>query len=295
MLSTSLMALGQTNQLVLQGEQYYKEGKFDKVILRLEPNIHELTNDTQALWLLAESYRELSLYSNALEYYQLLIPQIKYKEIARINRARSTYLSNDYYGAEKYWKELANDYPNEIMYWYGAGIACYKAQKFSEAEKYANKALKIDSSDYNALFLRSESRLKLSNYIGALADTDSCLKIQQYNNELILNRGMCLIGLKRYKEAEQMFKRMLTHDAKNKTGLFGLGETYYGMKRYADAVEQYNQCLEAHPNFELAVFKKGLAYLSMDEKVQGCHQLTLAAELGYAEAISYLQKHCGWK
>jgi tetratricopeptide (TPR) repeat protein len=88
---------------------------------------------------------------------------------------------------------------------------------------------------------------------------------------------------------------MLTHDAKNKTGLFGLGETYYGMKRYADAVEQYNQCLEAHPNFELAVFKKGLAYLSMDEKVQGCHQLTLAAELGYAEAISYLQKHCGWK
>jgi tetratricopeptide (TPR) repeat protein len=270
-----------------------KQKNFAKIAVLLDDYIKSHSNDTVSIELCGDAYYELSLFHDAVDRYSKALFVAKRNKRIYKKRALSYYYAGNYKASRYEWEDVCSMLPQDQTNWYYLGITYQQIGNFQEAINALSKAIKIDSSFVLALQVRANLYLKTQQYFLALSDIDSSLKLTQYNEQQFINRGLALIGLKRFKEAEKIYERIIQRNEKNVHAWFGLGNVYQGSRNYAKAIDAYDVCVALRPDFELAYFKRGLSKLEINQQERGCEDLQESLNLGYADALVYLKKFCG--
>ena len=266
---------------------------FAKAVVLLDDYTTNHLEDTVSLELCGDAYYELSLYHDAAFRYSKALVISKRNQRIYKKRALSYYYASEYKSARYEWEDVCSMQPQDQTNWYYLGITYQQIGNFQEGINALTKAIKIDSLFVLALQARANLYLKTQQYFQALADIDSSLKLTQYNEQQFINRGLALIGLKRFKEAEKIYERVIERNEKNVHAWFGLGNVYQGSRNYAKAIDAFDVCVALRPDFELAFFKRGLSKLEINQQERGCEDLQQALNLGYVDALIYLKKFCG--
>lgn len=270
-----------------------KQKNYAKIAVLLDDYIKNHPEDTVSLELCGDAYYELSLFHDAAERFSKALFVSKRNKRMYKKRALSYYYAANYKSARYEWEDVCSMLPQDQTNWYYLGITHQQIGNFKEAIDALSQAIKIDSVFVLALQARANLYLKTQQYFLALSDIDSSLKLTQYNEQQFINRGLALIGLKRFKEAEKIYERIIQRNEKNVHAWFGLGNVYQSSRNYAKAIDAYDVCVALRPDFELAYFKRGLSKLEINQQERGCEDLQEALNLGYADALTYLKKFCG--
>lgn len=274
-----------------QSKSLIAAGKLQEAALLLNTYCKSNT-DTTALLLCADTWYELGIYNTALEHYTSLLYITPNNLYARRQRALSASLHGNYKSAAEEWKQVCGLLPADKYNWYFLAQAQSNLSNDDAALVAWNKAIKIDTFFTEALIARSKLYLKTKKYEDALSDIDSCLKVLQYQDYLFHDRGLALLGLKRYKEAERMFETNIKHNEKNVHAWFGIGMCYTAQRNYVKAIDAFDIAVTLKPDFEIAYFRRGLAKLELNKQNLGCEDLMKAHNLGYPDALFYLKKYC---
>ena len=101
---------------------------------------------------------------------------------------------------------------------------------------------------------RSDIKLKMQDYQGALADADAGIALQPRLAAAYLNRGAGLIGLKQYRQAIPALEQaiMLNNGEKLQIAYFNRGLAHDYLGELKDAYFDYKRASEIDPDFEPA-------------------------------------------
>jgi tetratricopeptide (TPR) repeat protein len=273
-------------------KQLISEHKLNEAVVLLdEYNNHH--TDSTALILTGDTYYLLNFYEVAANRYTelLLLHPTHFYTLKK--RAMSYYMASLFKQAHTEWTKVCRLQPDDKYNWYFLALINQQLGDDKGAIKSWSGVIKQDTFFVDALTARSILYLKTRQYRLALSDIDSAIKISQFNELLFSHRALALLGLKRYKEAEMMYERLLKYNEKNYHAWFGLGNVYFGATHYAKAIDAYDVCLAINPNFEIGYFKRALTQLELNQEQKACPDLLKAHELGYPDALFYLKKYCG--
>lgn len=130
-------------------------------------------------------------------------------------------------------------------------------QDLKAALKHYNKAILLDSTDYNAFMNRGNVYIDLNNYPKAIADYNASYKINANNPLLYLNRG----------------------------------KAYQEMTHYQEAISDYSVYLKYDPRNAICLQLRGENKLFLQD-TSGCKDLRTSIDLGNKEAQSVFNEKC---
>lgn len=292
LLQLFIAAHAQQMDTLTEAKVLIKNRSFQQAVLLLDEYVKHHTEDTLAYELNGDSYVEIGLFSQAEQRYSHALIFCKNNRALVRKRAIVFFLLREYRSAKPEWQSICKKEPNNKQNWYYLGLVQSKLSNNKEALVALNKAVLLDGLFVEALMLRAEINLKEQRYKEALFDVDTALKLLQFSEDLFINRGLALLGLKRYPEATQMFERVIKRNGQNVHAWFGLGNVQYNTKDFEQAITTFTKAITLSPNFELAYFKRGMALMEMARTEEGCKDLLKSASHGYADAIFYVQKYC---
>jgi tetratricopeptide (TPR) repeat protein len=138
-------------ELLEQGNQFYKDEKFDTALLMFEQFLEKNPAAYQVKLNIGDCYREKGDFAKAMEYYNLVSAQadtdpamgktMKAKALAAIGLC---YLRQDNLDeAQKYFRQSIDVAPQDEMLAYNVGEICFSNQQIDEATKYFEMAVQI--------------------------------------------------------------------------------------------------------------------------------------------------------
>ncbi|MCB9300975.1 MAG: tetratricopeptide repeat protein [Lewinellaceae bacterium] len=239
--------------------------KAEKVLLeakKVNPS-HLLTNLNLA-----------SLYSNFLTdleksiyYFEKILEIEPWHENAMIK------LMFHYVGSKKYKKALelierlnslnVSSLENEPTFWITCAIVYNNLSLFKEAEKSAYQAIRIDSSNVEALMQLAHSIKNMNNSSLGVGCTsketndklilvyNKVIKIDPKHSEAYRLKGVSLIGLGRYEDAIGTLKIAADINPKNADTFNDLGLAYRKISDFEQAINSCAQAIEIAPDNEM--------------------------------------------
>ncbi len=111
----------------------------------------------------------------------------------------------------------------------------------------------------------------------ALADYDSCLRLDNRRTDALNNKAVQLAKMKRYDEAILAFSELVDLDREDFLGYRNRGLCRFDMHDNAGALEDYDAALKLNPDDSSSWFQRGNVHLSMDNLD--------AAESDFSEAL----------
>ena len=88
------------------------------------------------------------------------------------------------------------------------GNKAIQKKKYLDAEKFYSEALKIDIGSRQLWTNRAACRNLMKKYEEAVFDCDTALSIDQKCTRSIMEKGIALVGLKRFDEAKEVFESL---------------------------------------------------------------------------------------
>jgi choline-sulfatase len=129
-----------------------------------------------------------------------------------------------------------------------------KEGKTAEMVAICKRALAKDERNAQAHALIADAYMSANDYVAALPYLQKAVEIQPKLTRNRNNLAACLIGLRRFDEAEATLKDLLSTHPKCPLAHFNLGLMYEEEGRFGDARKAYATEIELHPNVEVARF-----------------------------------------
>lgn len=126
-----------------------------------------------------------------------------------------------------------SDDKGESLKYKDQGNEFLKAQKYDNAIESYTKAIELDNT--NAVFYsnRAQVHIKLENYGSAIADCNEALKVDPNMMKAYYRKGVSLMAILNYKEAQQNFKTILAKLPNDKLTLENYKQCVNYLKRQA--------------------------------------------------------------
>ena len=202
------------------------------------------------------------------------------------------------------------------------GYECFKSKKFSEANKFFQKAYNLNNDYFKTLFLLGITNAELNelekarkyfykaaiikpndyfvNYNAAKVYSDldrdndaikyheKTIEIDPKKHEAWLNYGLSFKKIKNFKEAITCFIKCLELNSNSFESYINLGDIYFEMKSFEKAISYFNQSLNYKPQNSKVITKIGVAYKNMNQfqKALDCHNKAIEADPNNASAYS---------
>jgi len=129
-----------------------------------------------------------------------------------------------------------------------------KERNYEEVVAICQRALAKDEHNTQAYVLIAGAHIAVNDHAGALPYLQKAVEIQPKLTRNRNNLAACLIGLRRFDEAETGLKGILSDHPKFPLTHFNLGLLYEEKGRVADARSAYAKEVELHPNIVAARF-----------------------------------------
>ena len=145
------------------------------------------------------------------------------------------------------------------------------------------KAIALKSDYTEALLLRAEILLKLSQYQEASEDIKSILQENTEDESALLLRGQLEEATGKEDEAEKDYLSVTELNPFNEQAYLHLGQLYIGQKKLAEAIELFNEAVDLNPNFAKAYHERGRAKLLNGDKEGSLEDMKKSLELNPKE------------
>jgi len=220
-------------------------------------------------------------YKGALDYYNKAI------ELDTTNcsylymvRGELKFILKDYKGAiSDYDVAIKNDH--NCKYTFGGekeGDATFETEVVSDSKLYLN---------------RGETKAKLEDYFGAIADFNEAIKFKSNYNEAYFYRGKTKAKLQDYRGAISDYNKAINIYPAYTIIYYYRGNAKFDLKDYEGAILDYTKQIQLYPdNSPEEYYNRGLAKLNLKQKNSGCLDLSKAGELGYEGAYEAIKKYC---
>ena len=195
-----------------------------------------------------------------------------------------------------------------------------------EAMKSLDMAVKYDSKNVSAIYLRAKMLRDVGKSKKAITDFNAILAIQPWNLKYLKERGFAKIEAEDYngavkdlldyyyydtlnanilyqvahatflkgdyKEAINYYSSAIIKDWGLSDSFFERGRCYQELLDYDNAFSDFCMAIDLKPNKGEYFYYRGLVYYSKKNKIGACHDWEKARSLDYLKAQEYMLRFC---
>lgn len=162
-------------------------------------------------------------------------------------------------------------------YFYYQGQRLITQDRFTEAIRYLNTLIEVDSTLPEGWFLRGVAKYYLNDYQGSKDDLTKSLEKNPNFTIAFHYRAIVNNRLSKYNDAFKDLEQALELRPEDEEILFTRGGTYIQTKQYAKAIQDYSRVIRATPNNIDSWLNRGIAKL--------CNTDTTGAVADFSQAI----------
>lgn len=142
-------------------------------------------------------------------------------------------------------------------------------------------------------FNRAETKVKLEDNIGAIADFSEAIKLETNYKEAYYKRGKAKAKLEDFRGAIADFNNAIKNNSNYTIIYYDRGNAKFDLKDYEGAILDYTKRILLYPDdCSEEYFNRGLAKICLKQKNSGCLDLSKAGELGYEGAYKAIKQFC---
>lgn len=157
-----------------------------------------------------------------------------------------------------------------------------------KAIEYYTKSLAFDFEFKSELFLDLSYQYQaLSDFQKALEALKSALELDEENDTVLFEIGLCYNELDLDKESVSYFEAYVNKHPYSYIAWFNLGNSYYRMDAYKDALFAFDYSMLTNEYFAAAYYGKANAYIQLDEYKNAIEVLSLTFALEQPHAFVY--------
>ncbi|MDD5570467.1 MAG: tetratricopeptide repeat protein [Bacteroidales bacterium] len=179
---------------------------------------------------------------------------------------------------EKLLVDAANKKPGTIT-WYYVGNSFYLNNEFEKANEYYSKCLRVDSNYSNLNKMRGIVNFNLNRFEDAIKDFNRAIRQRPDDTVAYLNRGNALSKIEKYLEAlpDYDFYLKLKPDAGD-AYLFR-GVAYYNTNNFNEALKDFNKSLQINPKDSQTYMMRGMTYCQINKPEDALKDLIIAGKM----------------
>lgn len=206
-------------------------------------------------------------------------------------RAKSALLARDYTLAEKIYKNLILEEPDNISYKMQLGNLYVKAGKDDQALTIFKQIEKADNENLDALVAISGIYRRQKRYEESVAFLEQglviCESSPKAHAKISYNLGFTYRQMGNYDGAIKCFEEVVEDNPSDVLANNHLGAIYALQGNHTQAIEAYNRGLKYDPNHPILQFNIAKSYAEIGEisKAQSFYEGALRAKPGWTEAI----------
>ena len=178
---------------------------------------------------------------------------------------------------------------------YNAGQELFEKRRYQQALQAFEEAVKLDGNNAQAYRGMAKTYQKLKDTDKAIGNFRMAATVKPDYVEANYELGNLYFNLKKYKDAQEAFKKVLNLDANFQDGgvrkllkaaYAKQGREYLGRKNYRKAIEEYENATQLDPTDATNYYNLGLAARQSRKHRQAENAFTTAVELNpkYAKA-----------
>ena len=228
---------------------FFKENKFEYVIVEGEKLFKQRQNDAQLIYLLGLSSIKLENFNNAENYFNKLILLNKNAEnlyiLGNIQKKLKKFDNAiiSFEGAIKLNPNFSEAYNN-------LASTQKLLNKYEEATINYKKAISIKKNNFEATYNLASLYFLLENYIKAIEYYKNIINLEARNEEICEKYTICLFKTGKKNEIKNFVSRIVSKYPKNRTLNNLLGQSLLALNSHKEG---------------LSYIKKGAGFLQLDE------------------------------
>jgi tetratricopeptide (TPR) repeat protein len=255
-----LQAIGTINQQKCkQVSELLNIGKFDEVRAILKQSTETDGNNTGELLLKELQSHPVDTYSEIL----LLLNQSSETDVYDVSDTDSSQDIISTQDVKLDYNPIPPFNSDDPILRYSQGTKLRRQYKFEEEISNYDRALRLNSSYYEAWYNRGILLNELGKYAEAISSYDYALKIRPSLYPAWHNRGDSLDNLGRYQEAILSYDRAIQLHPNLHESWQNKGVTFFKLSRYQDSINSYERAISIDPSKYNSFHSKGIVLFLM--------------------------------
>lgn len=168
------------------------------------------------------------------------------------------------------------------------------AENYNEAMTSINLAIKKlpkKDKEYKGRAYASRAHLYAvaGDTIMALADFNQAIRINSDDEDVYEAFGQILYELRRYDEADAIYRRIVSINPTSVMGYMGMGRDAYAMGNYEEAIRQYDNVIKMYDDYSSGYAFRAESYLKLGKYIEAIDDITKSLSIDNdAKAHHYL-------
>lgn len=178
------------------------------------------------------------------------------------------------------WEDVVKKSPGKSRGYNNLGRAYFAANKINDAIHMYEKALRLDSRNYQALNNLGMAYYTLGSYERAAAAYRAAIYVMPGAPVVHNNLGMAYFQLGQLEESEKSYSLAVSLDPFYAQAYNNRGAVYGRRKEYNRAIEDFSRAISIAPGFAGYYLNRGVAYASMGAAIKASADYQAACERG---------------
>jgi tetratricopeptide (TPR) repeat protein len=194
--------------------------------------------------------------------------------------------------ARSYMEKAVDLYPNYYEAWLALGDLETNSGSFTQALKDYKACLKIDSSNANLYYGMGTLYKKMKQSNESFRCYEKAIQLDPNNILSRMAHAAILTEWKNYNEAVAEYDKILSANRTYRNAYRERGMVKFLSKSYSDAVDDFTRYLLFDQSDASVYYYRGLCKVANSELLDGCLDLSTAAEMGYEGAEKAIKNSC---
>jgi tetratricopeptide (TPR) repeat protein len=176
--------------------------------------------------------------------------------------------------------------------YYAAASAYYDLKYFKDVYNYCDKAIKLDSTFFDAFIMRGDAADYLGNSDQAIKDYQTAIRLEPKQTASYLQLAITLATLKDYKGAEATTMAGLAVKPDDAKLLFNYSKFKFQQNQLNESIDILNKLIKLYPEEKAFFLQRALVKDSMKLHASACEDALIAAKGYVGEAVAYIDSCC---
>ncbi len=240
------LELDAQNSYILVGlaDTYRELNKFEDAIHYYEKVLEFDPSNVFALRGIGDSYRGILQHKRAIPYWLRYLERNKNDIYVMVRLAESFNKTGDFAKAESFYLQALSVNPDDKYALLGLGSLYYKVEDDQKSLKYFDKLLELDNNYVAVLTMAGNIYRRRHDYTVAAEYYEKAIAIEAWNSFALYGLGDCHRGLENLDQAVYWWSKILEKEPENQDLLTRIGDALSNMNKQEDSIEYYLRSLK---------------------------------------------------